>query len=253
MHKLLKTLVALLCAATLTQAAATTERPLHFGLSAAGSYIGIWHLNDEVFVKKETYVNDEGENTYREQSLTGGHDLHGFGGSFGVSGLWDFARNFQLHLDLYLSLRDRYVSAKEHHKKIITHEDGSVTNDRGSKGTYDITLTYWHIDFPVSVRYNLPSDFFIDAGVFASYIISANLKIKVISLDFQSYAAGMEFGTVGGFGKTFDITDTKRLEVFSRFIFGLTPLLNDRVKKYLYDRIRPREWLIQAGATFYLF
>ena len=25
------------------------------------------------------------------------------------------------------------------------------------------------------------------------------------------------------------------------------------IKKYLYDRIRPREWLLQAGATFYLF
>lgn len=246
-------MVALLCAAILSQAAATTERPLHFGLSAAGSYIGIWHLNDEVFVKKETGTNDDGSPFYREQTLTGGHDFKGIGGSLGVSGLWDFARNFQLHMDLYISLRYRFVEAKEHHKKITTYEDGTAITDRGSKGNYDISFRYWHIDFPISVRYNLPSDFFVDAGVFASYIISANLKIKVISLDFQSYAAGMELGTVGGFGKTFDITDTKRLEVFSRFIFGLTPLLNDRVKKYLYDRIRPREWLVQAGATFYLF
>lgn len=245
--------MALLCAASLSQAADTPKRPLHFGISAAGSYIGIWHLDDEVFVKKEAYVNDEGENTYREQSLIGGHDLHGFGGSFGVSGLWDFAQNFQLHTNLYLSLRHRYVDAKEHHKKIITREDGSVKTERGSKGTYDISLSYWHIDFPVSVRYTLPSDFFVEAGAFASYIISANLKIKLISLDFQSYAAGMELGTIGGFGKTFDITETNRLEIFSQFIFGLTPLLNDRVKKYLYDRIRPREWLVQAGATFYLF
>ena len=246
-------MVALFCAAILSQAAATTERPLHFGFSAAGSYIGIWHLDDEVLVKKETDTNDDGSHFYREQSLTDGHDLKGVGGSVGVSGLWDFARNFQLHIDLYISLRYRFVNATEHHKKITTYKDGTVKNDRGSKGTYDISLKYWHIDFPVSVRYTLPSEFFVEAGAFASYIISANLKIKLISLDFQSYAAGMELGTIAGFGKTFDITETKRLEIFSRFIFGLTPLLNDRVKKYLYDRIRPREWLLQAGATFYLF
>ena len=112
-------MVALFCAAILSQAADFNQRPLHFGFSAAGSYIGIWHLDDEVLVKKETDTNDDGSHFYREQSLTGGHDLKGVGGSVGVSGLWDFARNFQLHTDLYISLRYRFVDATEHHKKIM--------------------------------------------------------------------------------------------------------------------------------------
>ena len=61
-------MVALFCAAILSQAADFNQRPLHFGFSAAGSYIGIWHLDDEVLVKKETDTNDDGSHFYREQS-----------------------------------------------------------------------------------------------------------------------------------------------------------------------------------------
>ena len=106
---------------------------------------------------------------------------------------------------------------------------------------------------PINARYKLPHDFYVEAGAFVSYIVAANLKIKLISLDFQSYSAGMELGTSAGFGKRFQLSQGRSIEAFSRFLFGLTPLLNDKVKEYLYEQIRPREWLVQAGATFYLF
>ena len=247
-------------AASFAAESASAARTLHFGLSAVGSYIDIWHLDNDVYVKKESEVeeiNNEEVHTYKEQWLSGGHKLRGVGGSVGVSALKDFTENFSLHLDLYVSLRYRFVEAKEHHTSVErTVADGETietTFNEASKGTYDISLTYWHLDMPINARYKLPLDFYVEAGAFLSYIVAANLKIKLISLDFQSYSAGMELGTSAGFGKRFQLGQGRSIEAFSRFLFGLTPLLNDKVKEYLYEQIRPREWLVQAGATFYLF
>lgn len=232
----------------------------HFGFSAAGYYIGIWNLDNEVYVKKEHDVNKiDGTEicTYNEQYLSGGHDLKGLGGSFGLAGLKNLSDRFQLHLDLYISLRYRFVEAEEHHSTAIEYITPSATESDettyGSNGKYDISLTYWHIDIPVNLRYRLPQDYFVESGVFISYILTADLKVKLISLDIQSYSAGVEVGIMGGFGKTILLQNGRALEVFSRFVFGVTPLLNDRVKKYLYDGIYPREWLIQAGISYYLF
>ena len=236
------------------------DNTTHFGLSTAAYYIGIWNLDNEVFVKKEYQadtLNGIETRTYKEQSLTGGHDLKGLGGSFGLSGLKDLGNRFQLHLDLYISLRYRFVEAEEHHSTATEYispsgtEQGETTY--GSKGKYDISLTYWQIDLPVNLRYRLPLDYFVESGVFISYILTADLKVKLISLDIQSYSAGMEIGIMGGFGKTILLQNGRALEVFSRFIFGVTPLLNDRVKRYLCDGIYPREWLLQAGISYYLF
>ena len=236
------------------------ENSTHFGFSAAGYYIGIWNLDNEVFVKKEhdtSEINGTEVHTYKEQYLSGGHDLKGFGGSFGVTGLKNFDEKFQLHLDLYISMRYRFVEAKEHHSRREEHITGAVTEKDettyGSKGKYDISLTYWHIDIPVNLRYRLPQDYFVESGVFISYILAANLKVKLISLDFQSYSAGMEVGIMAGFGKNILLQNGHALDIFTRFVFGLTPLLNDRVKEYLCDGIYPREWLIQAGISYYLF
>jgi len=247
-------------AASFASDSGTAARTLHFGLSAVGSYIDIWHLDNDVYVKKETEVeefDDEEIHTYKEQWLSGGYELRGIGGSVGVSALKDFTENFSLHLDLYVSLRYRFVEAKEHHTtEESTVADGETIETKfkeGSKGKYDISLTYWHLDMPINARYKLPHDFYVEAGAFVSYIVAANLKIKLISLDFQSYSAGMELGTSAGFGKRFQLSQGRSIEAFSRFLFGLTPLLNDKVKEYLYEQIRPREWLVQAGVTFYLF
>ncbi len=235
-------------------------KPFHFGLSAVGSYIDIWHLDNDVYVKKVSEVEEvDGQevHTYKEQWLSGGDELRGVGGSVGVSALKDFNDNFSLHLDLYVSLRYRFVEAKEHHtsveRTVANGETIETEFNKASKGTYDISLTYWHLDMPINARYKLPYDFYVEAGAFVSYIVAANLKIKLISLDFQSYSAGMELGTSAGFGKRFQLSYGRSVEAFSRFLFGLTPLLNDKVKEYLYEQIRPREWLVQAGATFYLF
>lgn len=247
-------------AASFAAESAPAARTLHFGLSAVGSYIDIWHLDNDVYVKKVSEVEEvDGQEVhiYKEQWLSGGHELRGIGGSVGVSVLKDFTENFSLHLDLYVSLRYRFVEAKEHHtseeRTVADGETIETTFNEASKGTYDISLTYWHLDMPINARYKLPYDFYVEAGAFVSYIVAANLKIKLISLDFQSYSAGMELGTSAGFGKRFQLSQGRSVEAFSRFLFGLTPLLNDKVKEYLYEQIRPREWLVQAGATFYLF
>lgn len=263
MPKLFKIIIAAALfqgAASFASESAGAASTFHFGISAAGSYIDIWYLDNDVYVKKETEVeefDDEEVHTYKEQWLSGGDRLRGVGGSVGVSALKDFTENFSLHIDLYASLRYRFVDAKEHHtseeRHIADGETYSTESKEGSKGTYDISLTYWHLDMPINARYKLPRDFYVEAGAFVSYIVAANLKIKLISLDFQSYSAGMELGTSAGFGKRFQLSNGRSVETFSRFLFGLTPLLNDKVKEYLYEQIRPREWLVQAGATFYLF
>ena len=252
-------IAALLCAASFAAPEEYNQRQIHIGFSAVGNYIGIWNLDNDVYVKKEhaTEETDGGETrSYYEQYLSGGHDLKGIGGSFGMSGLKKLGERLQLHLDLYLSLRYRFVEAEEHHstQTEYIYESGTDTEkNSGSKGKYDISLTYWHIDIPVNLRYRFAQDFFVESGAFISYIVAANLKVKLISLDFQSYSAGMEFGIVAGFGKSFMLPHNRSLDVFSRFVFGLTPLLNDRVKKYLCEGIYPREWLIQAGVSYYLF
>lgn len=254
-------MAALLCAASFALCStAPNNSSIHFGFSAIGSYIGIWNLDTKVYVKNETEAdtsNREITSTYTKQWLTDGHDLHGAGGSIGFSGLKDATNWLQLHVDLFLSLRYRFVDATEHHDNVTTvYRDSKIIKeekDKGSKGKYDISLKYWHIDIPVNMRFLLPDNYFIETGVLLSYIIAANLKIKLISLDFDSYAAGMELGLTGGFGKNIVFQNGQSLDIFSRFVFGVTPLLSDRVKKYLYDPIKPREWLVQAGVSFYLF
>lgn len=233
---------------------------MHFGFSAIANYIGIWHLNNDVYVKKES-VTDTNDNditcTQTKQWLSGGDRLHGVGGSLGVTGIKDATKWLQLRLDLFISLRYRFVNATEHHDNItkIFRDDKIIKEkkDKGSKGNYDISLKYWHIDIPANFRFLLPNNYFIESGILLSYIVAANLKIKLISLDIDSYAAGMELGLTGGFGKNFVFLNGKSLDIFSRFVFGVTPLLSDRVKSYLYDPIKPREWLVQAGVTYYIF
>ena len=114
-------------AASFAADSAPAARTLHFGLSAVGSYIDIWHLDNDVYVKKVSEVeevDDKEVHTYKEQWLSGGHELRGIGGSVGVSALKDFTENFSLHLDLYVSLRYRFVEAKEHH----TTEESTVAD-----------------------------------------------------------------------------------------------------------------------------
>lgn len=254
-------MAALLCAASFSSASNNPgDNLLHLGFSAVGNYIGIWHLSNDVYVKNENTSDTTGKeivNTSSKQWLSGGHKLHGVGGSLGVSGIKDINSWLQIRLDLFISLRYRFVEALEHRNNTTeTIYDGEMLEqekDKGSKGTYDISLKYWHIDAPVSARFLLPNEYFIESGILFSYILAANLKIKLISLDFDSYAAGIELGLVGGFGKAFTFQNRKRLDVFSRFVFGVTPLLSDRVKNYLYDQIKPREWLLQVGTTFYIF
>lgn len=232
----------------------------HLGFSAAGAYIGIWHLNNDVYVKKENSETetDEGlEKEHYEQYLSGGHDFKGLGFSFGISGMRDLGEKLALHINLYISLRHRFVNATEHHwRETEYYQDDELDHTSykdGSKGNYDIVLNYWNLDLPLGIRYKAPRGYFIEIGGLFAYILSANLKVDLISLDFHSYTAGVELGVYTTAGKTFPLPGNRVLELYWNFTFGLTPLLNDRVAKYLYDEIRPREWLAQAGATLWLF
>lgn len=254
-------MAALLCAACFAMAAENANKSsFKVGLTAIGNYIGIWNLDNDVYVKKETEADTSGHaitNSYYEQWLSGGHELRGVGGSFGVTGIKEVNRWLDLHLDLLVSMRYRFVEAKEHHyettEEIIDGKSQGQVKETGSKGKYDISLRYWHIDMPTNARFKLPNEYFVESGFFLSYIVAANLKIKLISLDFNSYAAGPEIGLNAGFGKTFKFSNGRSLDSFVRFIFGLTPLLNDKVKEYLCEQIYPREWLVQAGVTLYTF
>lgn len=235
-------------------------QPYHLGITASGTYIGIWHLNNDVYVKKEdneTETDDGFEKEHYEQYLSGGDDFKGIGFSLGLAGMRDMGEWFALHANLYISLRHRFVNAKEHHWRETEYYVGDsldhTENKKGSKGRYDIVLNYWSVDLPVGIRYKAPRGYFIEAGGLFTYILSANLQVDLISLDFHSYAAGLELGVYTTVGKTFPLPGNKSLELFWNFTFGLTPLLNDRVANYLYDSIRPREWLAQAGATLWLF
>lgn len=232
----------------------------HLGFSAAGTYIGIWHLNNDVYVKKENSETetDEGlEKEHYEQYLSGGDDFKGIGFSLGLSGMRDLGKSLAVHANLYISLRHRFVNATEHHWKrteyYLDDKLDHTSRDKGSKGKYDIVLNYWSLDLPIGIRYKMPRGYFIEAGGLFAYILSANLEVDLISLDFHSYAAGVELGVFATAGKTFPLPGNRALELYWNFTFGLTPLLNDRVAKYLYDEIRPREWLAQAGATLWLF
>ena len=113
----------------------------HLGFSTAGTYIGIWHLNNDVYVKKEDSETetDEGlEKEHYEQYLSGGDDFKGIGFSLGLSGMRDLGESLALHANLYISLRHRFVNATEHHwKKTEYYLDDKLdhtSRDKGSKG-----------------------------------------------------------------------------------------------------------------------
>ena len=158
---------------------------------------------------------------------------------------------------IYISLRYRFVNAKEHHQSEISYyeNDEFLRSEftEGSKGKYDISLKYWQLDLPLGIRKILPNRYFVEAGGLFSYILAADLKVDLISLDFKSYASGVELGLYASAGKLFILPSKQELELFCNFTLGMTPLLNDRVGKYLYESIYPREWLVQLGVTLWLF
>lgn len=255
-------LVALLAAFASAQQSASRY---HWGVQGYGAFIDIWNLDDVVLVKKQRiykYSNADGENSDadRIQYLSGGLDMRGWGVGFGLSGSRDLGSHFSLRADLLVSYRDRLADATEHHEKTATiYDDANSEGTRserqeyteGSKGKYDVILDYWHLDLPITLRWNGPAQFFVEAGGLFSYIASANLDLDLLSVDFNTYSAGMELGAVGALGKGFTVGN-KRLDVFGRFVMGLTPLLSDAVEDYIYKTVYPKEWMIQAGITLWV-
>lgn len=247
--------------ASATESQASSQNHLHGGFYGSAGYIGIWNLGDDLYVKKAhnrfQEVDGVTGQSYRVQYLTGGHDMRGLAAGLGVAGAYDVNSWLTLRADLYLSYRYRFVEATEFHYKIteLDDADGNVASRDSSfdsKGNYDISLIYWHLDLPMAARFNLPKSFYVEAGVLLSYIMAANLEMSLLSLDLNAYSAGAELGLLGGAGHRFSIGN-RQLDVFGKFTFGFTPLLSDNVRNFIYQSVHLREWIVEVGAILWMF
>lgn len=245
------------------------QDPFHGGFYGSVGYIGIWNLKNDLYVKKAhnrfQEVDGVTGQSYRVQYLTGGHDMRGLAAGLGVAGAYDVNSWLTLRADLYLSCRYRFVEATEYHYKITELDGAGALNgaDEGkagasrdstfdSKGDYEISLMYWHVDLPVSARFNLPKSFYVETGVLLSYIVAANLEMSLISLDLNAYSAGAELGLLGAAGHRFRL-GSRQLDIFGKFTFGLTPLLSDNVRNFVYQGVHLREWIVEVGAILWMF
>lgn len=231
----------------------------HLGFYASSGYIKMWHLEDVVYVKDSdgSFVTDDGQEgvSHQVQYITGVQGMGGVNFGLGVAAAYDVTTWMSLHGNLYLSCRYRFTDTKEYHYKISELMDGDQISVRdstfGSKGNFDITLTYWHLDLPLTARFYVPGDFYIEGGTLVSYILAANFDMNLLSVNMNSYAAGVELGALSGIGRRF-VVGNRNVDVFGKFSLGLTPLLTDSVKKFISQCVHPREWLVEVGMIFWI-
>ncbi|MDR4892062.1 MULTISPECIES: porin family protein [unclassified Chryseobacterium] len=117
------------------------------------------------------------------------------------------------------------------------------------KGDGNAKLNLEYISVPVMFQYKALPNFYVEAGPQFNFLMGAELKDDVGSLQLKNATKSFDFGI--GLGAGYNIT--KNIGVNVRYTTGLSDIVNAKQQRYLYGYGRPgsvRNSVFQVGVHY---